>query len=130
MLKFIQSYFLKKYIRKDYIIFVASIKSRIYKNLKNARGITIIMESVEDYIKKQKSPQKEICTKLRESIFEIFPQAKEEIKWGVPSYNGGLYYIVALKDHVNLGFSIEGQKIKNKSAKISRKNKYAAISYI
>ena len=66
------------------------------------------MESVEDYIKKQESPQKEICTKVRELIFEIFPQAKEEMKWGVPSYNGGLYYIVALKDHVNLGFSIEG----------------------
>jgi len=66
------------------------------------------MESVSSYIEKQQSPQKEICIKLREIIFEIFPQIKEEMKWGVPVFNGGLYYIVALKDHVNLGFSIEG----------------------
>ena len=66
------------------------------------------METVKDYIKKQKSPQQEICTKLREIIFEYLSQIKEEMKWGVPAYNGGLYYIVALKDHVNLGFSIEG----------------------
>ncbi|MBM3700811.1 MAG: DUF1801 domain-containing protein [Actinobacteria bacterium] len=65
------------------------------------------METVEEYIKKQKSPQKEICAKLRKIIFEIFPQAKEEMKWGVPVFDG-LYYIVALKDHVNLGFSIKG----------------------
>ena len=65
------------------------------------------MESVEEYIKKQKSPQKEICTNLRDIIFEIFPQIEEEMKWGVPTYNGGLFYIVALKSHVNLGFSIE-----------------------
>jgi hypothetical protein len=30
------------------------------------------------------------------------------MKWGVPTYYGGTYYIVALKDHVNLGFSVAG----------------------
>ena len=30
------------------------------------------------------------------------------MKWGVPVFVGWLFYIVALKDHVNLGFSIEG----------------------
>jgi hypothetical protein len=30
------------------------------------------------------------------------------MKWGVPVFVNGLFYIVALKDHVNLGFSIEG----------------------
>ncbi len=60
---------------------------------------------VEQYIEKQKSPQKEICQHLRKIIFEYFPNIEEEMKWGVPAFAGGLYYIVALKDHVNLGFS-------------------------
>jgi hypothetical protein len=30
------------------------------------------------------------------------------MKWGVPAFAGGKFYIVALKDHVNLGFSIKG----------------------
>ena len=34
-----------------------------------------------------------------------FPSVKEEMKWGVPAYGDGLFYVVALKDHVNLGFS-------------------------
>ncbi|MFC2006209.1 DUF1801 domain-containing protein [Chloroflexota bacterium] len=62
---------------------------------------------VDDYIEKQKSPQKEICKKLREIILEFFPDIKEEMKFGVPWYEGR-YYIVALKDHVNLGFSLKG----------------------
>ena len=63
---------------------------------------------VDEYIKKQVSPQKEICQSLRELIMSTFPAAKEEMKWGVPAYADGKYYIVALKDHVNLGFSIKG----------------------
>ena len=30
------------------------------------------------------------------------------MKWGVPAFADGKFYIVALKDHVNLGFSIQG----------------------
>lgn len=63
---------------------------------------------VDEYIKKQVSPQKEICQLLRELIFKTFPDIKEEMKWGVPTYADGNYYIVALKDHVNLGFTIKG----------------------
>lgn len=63
---------------------------------------------VDEYVNKQKSPQKEICQKLRQLIFNTFPQIEEEMKWGVPTYGGGKYYIVALKDHVNLGFSLKG----------------------
>jgi len=62
------------------------------------------------YIEKQKNPQKEICRKLREIIFNIFPDIKEETKWGVPAFDGGIFYIVALKNDVNLGFSINGLK--------------------
>ena len=61
---------------------------------------------VGEYIEKQKSPQKEICQRLREIILNTFPDIKEEMKYGVPYY-GNKYYIVALKTHVNLGFSIK-----------------------
>ncbi|UCD01586.1 MAG: DUF1801 domain-containing protein [Promethearchaeota archaeon] len=62
---------------------------------------------VKQYIEKQKSPQKEICQKLREIILSTFPNIVEEMKYGVPYY-GNKYYIVALKSHVNLGFKIKG----------------------
>ncbi len=71
-------------------------------------------EDVEKYIKKQKSPQKEILKKLRSIILKTFPKINEEFKAGVPCYGVtpkdycGKYYIVALKDHVNLGFSLKG----------------------
>ena len=65
-------------------------------------------ENVDEYIENQISPQKEVCMKLRTIIFKTFPDIKEEMKWGVPSYAGGKYYFVALKSHVNLGFSIKG----------------------
>jgi len=64
---------------------------------------------VSDYLKKQKSPQKEICTKLRKIILKAFPKIGEKMYVGVPWYEGR-YYIVALKDHVNLGFSVKGLK--------------------
>jgi hypothetical protein len=63
-------------------------------------------KKVQNYLEKQKSPQKEICYKLREIILKTFPDIKEEMKMGVPWYEDK-YYIVALKDHVNLGFSLK-----------------------
>jgi hypothetical protein len=63
---------------------------------------------VEDYINKQPSRQKETCAALRALILKTFPGAKEEMKWGVPAFADGNYYIVALKDHVNLGFTLKG----------------------
>jgi hypothetical protein len=62
---------------------------------------------IDAYINKQPSPQKEICQALRQIIFKTFPGVKEEVKWGVPVFANGNYYIVALKDHVNLGFTIK-----------------------
>ncbi len=64
--------------------------------------------NIDNYIQKQKPPQKEICQELRKIILKTFPDAKEEMKWGVPAFAEGKFYIVSLKDHVNLGFSIEG----------------------
>jgi hypothetical protein len=62
---------------------------------------------VEKYIEKQKSPQREIVKKLRATILKALPAVKEEFKMGVPWYEGK-FYVVALKDHVNLGFSVQG----------------------
>ena len=61
---------------------------------------------VDEYIEKQKSPQKEICKQLRKIVLSALPEIKEEMKWGVPTYGEGTFYYVALKEHVNLGFSI------------------------
>ncbi len=62
--------------------------------------------TVSDYITKQPSPQKEICQELRSIILETLPDIQEEMKLGVPWYEG-LIYIVSLKDHVNLGFALD-----------------------
>jgi hypothetical protein len=63
---------------------------------------------VNDYIDKQKSPQKEICLALRKIIQKTYPGISEEMKWGVPVYDGGKFYIGAVKFGVNLGFSMQG----------------------
>jgi hypothetical protein len=62
---------------------------------------------VEKYVENQKSPQREIVQRLRDMILKTFPDIKEEFKMGVPWYEG-MFYVVALGDHVNLGFSVKG----------------------
>jgi hypothetical protein len=62
---------------------------------------------VEKYMENQKSPQREIVQRLRDTILKTLPDIKEELKMGVPWYEGK-FYIVALRDHVNLGFSVKG----------------------
>lgn len=64
--------------------------------------------STEKYYEFLKSPQKEICLKLRNIISNRFPEFEESMLWGVPVFNDGLFYIVSLKNHVNLGFTISG----------------------
>ncbi|MFC1711636.1 DUF1801 domain-containing protein [Patescibacteria group bacterium] len=59
---------------------------------------------VNDYIKKQKPPQKEILIKLRKIILKTIPNINEEMKMGVPWYECK-FYLVSLKDHVNMGFA-------------------------
>ena len=66
------------------------------------------MSKVDDYINQQPSPQKEICQHLRELILKVLPGVKEEMRWGVPVFGGGKFYIGAFKKSVNLGFSIKG----------------------
>ena len=64
-------------------------------------------QKVKDYLAKLPSPQKEICERAREIILKAFPNIEESFKNGVPWYEDK-YYIVGLKDHVNIGFSIKG----------------------
>ncbi len=63
--------------------------------------------TVKEYLSKLKSPQKEVCTKLRKIILKTFPKIEEKMWVGVPWYQGK-FYIVGLKDHVNLGMCIKG----------------------
>ncbi len=64
--------------------------------------------AVDKYIAKQDSPQREICEKVRGLLLRTIPDIQEEMKWGVPAYGGGRFYFVALRDHVNIGFSLKG----------------------
>jgi hypothetical protein len=63
-------------------------------------------EKVNNYIKNLPSPQREISKNIRKLIFNSFPNIKENMKYGVPYYDND-FYIVGLKDHVNLGVSIQ-----------------------
>lgn len=63
---------------------------------------------VDDYLEKQKSPQKEILSALRKLVLKTVPACKEKMMWGVPTFADGKFYIVSLKDHVNIGFSVAG----------------------
>lgn len=69
-------------------------------------------KEVTDYFNKQQPLQKEICKKLRTIILQTFLEINERMKLGVAWY--GKYYIVSLKDSVNLGFSVKGLTEKDK----------------
>lgn len=66
------------------------------------------MKQVTEYINKQKSPQKEIINKLRKIIQSTLKDSQERMAWGVLAYKKGKFYLVGLKDSVNLGFAIKG----------------------
>jgi hypothetical protein len=78
-----------------------------YRSKNKLEGWVKTSTHVEKYIEKQKSPQKEIVQRLRDIILKTLPDIKEEFKMGVPWYEER-FYVVALRDHVNLGFSVKG----------------------
>jgi len=85
-------------------------------------------DAVDVNINKQKSPQKEILKKLRKIILKNFPLIDEGMRFGVPWYSGR-FYLVALKDHVNLGFAY-GKKLENSGKELTGGGKYMKhISY-
>jgi uncharacterized protein YdhG (YjbR/CyaY superfamily) len=67
-----------------------------------------MVTQVDDYIEKQKSPQKEIVLKVRKIFQRTLPSCEEKIMWGVVTFSDGKFYIAALKNHVHVGFAITG----------------------
>ena len=65
-------------------------------------------KQVTEYIEKQQSPQKEILQCMRNIFHETLGSPEEKMRWGAPTFAGGKFYIVALKNHVNVGFAISG----------------------
>ena len=65
-------------------------------------------KQVDDYIEKQKSPQKEILMKVREIFLKTLPNCKEKSAWGVVAFQEGKFYIATMKNRVHVGFSING----------------------
>lgn len=65
-------------------------------------------KKVDDYIAKQKSPQKEILQRLRKLFLKTIPGCRERMMWGVPVFEDGRFYIAALKGKVHIGFAIAG----------------------
>lgn len=87
--------------------------------------------NVTEYIAKQKSPQKEIIVKLRKII--LSQKLNEEIKMGVLWYEK--FYLVGLKDSVNMGFCVDGLSkeelnLLNGKGKLMRHLKFKTISEI
>ena len=78
--------------------------------------------TVDKYIEKQKDPNKKILKRLRKIIKKTVPRIKGEVKMGVPWYEGK-YYLVSLKDHVNMGFAFNSILEKYKD-KLEGKGKY------
>ena len=62
----------------------------------------------DEYIEKQKSPQKEILQKVRKIFQKTLPDCEEKMAWGVVTFAGGKFYIAAMKNRVHVGFAITG----------------------
>jgi hypothetical protein len=65
-------------------------------------------EKIEEYLKKQDSPQKEIILKVRDIFRKTLPNCNEKFAWGVVVYADGKFYIAAMKNRVHVGFAITG----------------------
>ena len=65
-------------------------------------------EKVEEYIEKQKSPQKEILQKVRKIFQKTLPNCEEKSAWGVIAFAEDKFYIAAMKNCVHVGFAING----------------------
>lgn len=65
-------------------------------------------KEVDEYIRKQKSPQKEILQEVRKIFLKTLPSCKEKMMWGVVTFSEGKFYIAAMKTRVHVGFAITG----------------------
>jgi hypothetical protein len=71
-------------------------------------GVTAMDKQVEEYIEKQKPPQKEILQKVRAIFLDTLPGCEEKMAWGVITFAGKKFYLAALKNRVHIGFAITG----------------------
>lgn len=72
-------------------------------------------DKAENYINKQNTLQKEMCSKLREMILTNFPKIEETIMSEGLWYEGK-FYIASFADHVKLGVGVTGlsnEELKN-----------------
>ncbi|MDN7246187.1 DUF1801 domain-containing protein [Planococcus shenhongbingii] len=62
--------------------------------------------AVDQYIEELPEHVQKMAVELRQLIFEVSEQMKEEIKWGKPSYSwdGLVCYLQTAKSHINFGF--------------------------
>ncbi|MDX1765466.1 MAG: DUF5655 domain-containing protein [Candidatus Saccharimonadales bacterium] len=65
-------------------------------------------EKVKDYIDKQEEPKQMLLKELRKLLVDTIKDCQEEFSWGVPVYDGGKFYIAAMKERVHIGFAITG----------------------
>lgn len=74
--------------------------------MKQAKRKAKAGQSVDSYVAKLKSPQRETVQALRTFIRENSPELKEQIKWGNPCYTlkGNVCWILAYGDHTDFGF--------------------------
>jgi hypothetical protein len=68
----------------------------------------VMDKRVEDYIERQKLPQKEILQRVRKIFQETLPGCEEKMAWGVVAFSAGKFYIAAMKKRVHVGFAITG----------------------
>ena len=79
------------------------------KNSKSKLALkkAVIMDKqVNNYIEKQKSPQKEIIQKVRKIFQKTLQNSAEKMHWGVITYAADKFYIAAMKNRVHVGFAI------------------------
>jgi len=74
------------------------------------------VKNVEEYTASLDDWRGEVVSEVRDLILECDPDAKESIKWSRPVYedSGPLAYLMAFKNHVNLGFS-RGAELEDKA---------------
>lgn len=72
-------------------------------------------KQVNEYIEKQKSPQKEILREVRRIFQKTLPKCEEKTAWGCVTFCGGKFYIAAMKNRVHVGFAITGLSIEEMS---------------
>jgi hypothetical protein len=65
-------------------------------------------KQMNEYISKQKSPQKEILLRVQKIFYKTLPRCDEKMRWGVITFAGGKFYLAAMKKRVHVGFAITG----------------------